>query len=157
MNSMTTLTLVIATMGAGMMAGVYFAFSSFIMRSLDQLDGSRATNAMNAINRIILRSMFMPLFFGTSVLYLVLGVLALQQWSDSRSSFILGAALIYLCGMFLCTVFFNVPLNNQLAREADDSAGIYWAQYIGQWTRWNHVRAVSSLISCGLGIYVIII
>jgi uncharacterized membrane protein len=54
------------------MAGVYFALSDFIMRSLDRLDAANAVEAMNTINEVILRSWFMPLFFGTSLLYLLL-------------------------------------------------------------------------------------
>ena len=38
LDSMIALSLTIAAIGAGLMAGVYFAFSGFIMRSLNQLD-----------------------------------------------------------------------------------------------------------------------
>ena len=36
--SMIAFLLIIAAIGAGLMAGFYFAFSGFIMRSLDRLD-----------------------------------------------------------------------------------------------------------------------
>ncbi len=65
-DSMITVSLTIAAIGAGLMAGVYFAFSGFIMRCLDQLGASQATDAMNAINEVILRSWFMVLFFDSS-------------------------------------------------------------------------------------------
>src|SRR5690606_13121244 len=54
-DSVVALSLAIAAIGAGLMAGVYFAFSGFIMRSLDQLGAAAATDAMNAINEVILR------------------------------------------------------------------------------------------------------
>ena len=66
------LALVIATLGAGLMAGVYFAFSTFIMRSLDQLGAVQAADAMNAINEVILQPWFMALIFGSTLLYAVL-------------------------------------------------------------------------------------
>jgi uncharacterized membrane protein len=72
LDSMIALSLTIAAIGAGLMAGVYFAFSGFIMRSLDQLGAVPATDAMNAINEVILRSWFMALFFGSTLLYAVL-------------------------------------------------------------------------------------
>lgn len=115
---MIELFLTIAAIGAGLMAGVYFAFSDFIMRSLNRLDAANAVDAMNTINEVILRSWFMPLFFGTSLLYLLLAVLALFDWSDPNTPLLLTADLTYFCGMFLCTVFFNVPLNNRLKRAA---------------------------------------
>ena len=57
-SALMTLLLTIAAIGAGLMAGIYFAFSSFIMRSLDRLGAANAADAMNAINEVILRSWF---------------------------------------------------------------------------------------------------
>jgi uncharacterized membrane protein len=48
-ESMIASSLTIAALGAGLVAGVYFAFSAFIMRSFDLLGPARATDAMNAI------------------------------------------------------------------------------------------------------------
>ncbi len=86
---MIELLLTIAAIGAGLMAGVYFAFSDFIMRSLNRLDAANAVDAMNTINEVILRSWFMSLFFGTSLLYLLLAVLALFDWSDPNAPLLL--------------------------------------------------------------------
>jgi uncharacterized membrane protein len=155
--SVITLLLTIAAIGAGLMAGVYFAFSDFIMRSLDRLDAADAVDAMNTINEVILRSWFMPLFFGTSLLYLLLAVLALFDWSDPNAPLLLIASLTYFGGMFLCTVFFNVPLNNHLAqaREGGIDKIQLWPYYCKYWIRWNHLRTASSLIACVLSIYLL--
>nr|MBX2869016.1 DUF1772 domain-containing protein [Acidiferrobacterales bacterium] len=56
-------------------------------------------------------------------------------------------------GMFLCTAFLNVPLNNRLAKDAGEENEHFWDHYMGKWTRWNHVRAISSMIACGWGVY----
>ena len=154
-HSMIMLLLTIAAIGAGLMAGVYFAFSCFIMRALDRLGAAAAVDAMNAINEVILRSWFMPLFFGTSLLYLLLAVRALFDWSDPRAPLLLTAGLAYFGGMFLCTVFFNIPLNNRLAKakEGGIDKSQLWFHYYKYWTRWNHLRTASSLIACILSIY----
>ena len=68
----TTGLLWFSALGCGVMAGVYFAFSTFIMTSLDRLDQTAGIAAMNAINVDIVRSLFMPLFLGTTV--------AVQRW-----------------------------------------------------------------------------
>lgn len=151
---MLTPLLSIAAIGAGLMAGVYFAFSSFIMRSFDRLDAADAVDAMNTINEVILRSSFMPLFFGSSLLYLLLVVVALLDWSNPNAPLLLTAGLIYFGGMFLCTVFFNVPLNNRLAKteEKGIDKSQLWSHYYKYWTRWNHFRTVSSLVACVLSI-----
>ncbi len=56
-----------SALGCGLMAGVYFAFSTFIMTALGRLDQAAGIAAMNAINVDIVRSLFMPLFLGTTV------------------------------------------------------------------------------------------
>ena len=154
---MIALLLAISAIGAGLMAGVYFAFSVFIMRSLDRLDAANAVDAMNSINDVILRSWFMPLFFGTSLLYLLLAVLALFDWNNPDSPLLLTAGLTYFLGMFLCTVIFNVPLNNRLTKATEGGIGKLqlWSHYYKYWTRWNHLRTVNSLIACVLSIYLL--
>ena len=155
--SMIELLLTIAAIGAGLMAGVYFAFSDFIMRALNRLDAANAVDAMNAINEVILRSWFMSLFFGTTLLYLLLAVLALFDWSDPNAPLLLTAGLTYFWGMFLCTVFFNVPLNNRLVKAKKGGIDKFqlWSHYYKYWTRWNHLRAANSLVACVLSIYLL--
>ena len=153
-GSMVTMLVSVAAISAGLMAGVYFAFSGFIMRSFEQLGGSKAADAMNAINEVILRSWFMPLFFGSTLLYAALIVLAAFDSGLPGRWLLLSAGVIYVVGMFACTVAFNVPLNNRLAKAGDDEkakAGM-WARYYTVWTRWNHVRSVCSLAALVLSI-----
>ena len=67
---------------AGLMAGTYLAFSGFIMRSFSTLDTARAIAAMNAINTTILKSSFMPLFFGSTIVALLMAIAGLWQWGE---------------------------------------------------------------------------
>ncbi len=155
LNSMLALSLTIAAIGAGLMAGVYFAFSGFIMRSLNQLGAVPATDAMNAINEVILRSWFMALFFGTTLLYAVLTAVAVFDTDLAGRWLLFTAGLNYVVGMFLCTALFNVPLNNRLAAaDNDDIARTEtWSHYFKHWTRWNHLRSVCSLLTIALSIH----
>ena len=146
-----------AAVGSGLMAGIYFAFSAFIMRALDRLDTTQSIAAMNAINEVITRSWFMPLFFGTTIVSVVLMIVALVNWGDPDSGPLLIAGALYFIGMFVCTVVFNVPLNNLLAGLNEDSthAEDVWSRYLITWTRWNHIRTVSSLVTSGLCIWML--
>lgn len=114
---------------------------------------------MNTINKIILRSLFMPLFFGSTVISVMLIIVALGQWDEEGSGMALISGMIYFLGMFMCTVVFNVPLNNRLAEINGGSAdaGVVWLHYLKTWTKWNHVRTVSSLISCLLCVWVLLV
>ena len=133
---------------SGLMAGTYFAFSSFIMQSLSALDGVEGMRAMNAINEVILRSLFMPLFFASAVFALVLVGGGLWTWGEPNSLWATAAGSIYVIGMFGVTAVFNVPLNNALAKAGCESnPEQVWAHYCTVWTRWNSVRAVASLMT----------
>ena len=139
----------IAAIGCGVMAGVYFAFSAFIMMAFARIDEAHGIAAMTAINRVILSSLFMPLFWGTTVGSLVLAVLGPLCWSKPGSVAILAGSLVYLVGMFLVTIAFNVPRNNALARADEEQAAV-WTEYLVEWTRWNHVRTAASAVAAVL-------
>ncbi len=157
-DSMIAISLTIAAIGAGLMTGVYFAFSGFIMRSLDQLGAVHAADAMNAINEVILRSWFMALFFGSTLLYVVLAAVAVFDTDLAGRWFLFAAGFIYVVGMFLCTAMFNVPLNNRLADAGSDNnaKAETWTHYFKHWTRWNHLRSVCSLAAVVLSIHYLV-
>jgi len=146
-----------AALSSGLIAGIYFAFSVFIMKAFGKIETSQSVAAMNAINETILRSLFMPLFFGSTIISVILIVVALVHWGDTGSGLTLIAGAIYFVGMFVCTVVFNVPLNNVLAGLGEDSANAVevWSHYLKVWTRWNHLRTVRSLATCGLSIWLL--
>lgn len=146
-----------SAIGCGLMAGLYFAFSAFIMTALDRIAQVHGVSAMNSINSTILRSLFMPLFFGTTGASAVLVIVGLLHRSEPGSHAMLAGGLIYIAGMFLCTVFLNVPLNQALAAVDPSSAGAapVWARYLKEWTMWNHVRTIASAGASALHIWAI--
>lgn len=147
-----------AALGAGTMAGVYFTFSTFVMKSLDRLPKGQGIAAMQSINLHILSSPFMPLFFGTSVLSLALGLWAISRWGQPGAMAVLAGALVYVLGMFVCTAAGNVPLNEMLDGVAPQQADAaqHWGRYLTQWTRLNHLRTVASALAAGLFTYGIV-
>jgi len=157
MHSTTTALLWLSAIGCGLLAGLYFAFSTFIMGALGRIEPSAGIAAMNSINSVIVRSLFMPVFLGSSLIALVLAGMALFQWQQPGSAAILAGGGIYVIGMFVCTMAFNVPLNNTLM--AVDPASVrgadVWARYLRDWTFWNHVRTVASTVAMVLFIQAI--
>jgi uncharacterized membrane protein len=144
-----------AALSSGLIAGIYFAFSVFIMQAFGKINSAHSIAAMNSINKMILRSLFMPLFFGSSIISLGLIIAAIIHWGEAGTTLTLIAGLVYFIGMFIITVAFNVPLNNLLAKTEPDSnnAQQVWSHYLNNWTRWNHLRTVSSLITCVICIW----
>lgn len=146
-----------SAISCGILGGVYFAFSAFIMNALGRIEARTGIAAMNAINSAIVRSPFLPLFLGSSLACLVLACVAPFHWQQSGSPAVFAGGGIYILGMFVCTMVFNVPLNNTLA-SADpasaDSADI-WCRYLRDWTFWNHVRTFASVAATILFTYAI--
>jgi uncharacterized membrane protein len=138
--------------GAGVVGGLFFAFSTFIMTALGRLPPAQGVAAMQSINVTILQSLFMPVFFGTTLLAAAVPVWALIRWGDAGAPAMLAGGVIYVVGMFVCTILFNVPLNNQLAAvdPASAEAAAVWARYLREWTLWNHVRTASCVVACAL-------
>ena len=136
----------IAVVSFGFLGGVYFAFSFFVMQSLNKIGHIEAIKAMNSINLVILKSPFMILFFFSSFIALVLFLESLFVYEIL--SFRGFASLVFLAGMFLCTAVKNVPLNDKLASFNDSlSPEIEWNYYYKNWTMWNHIRTASCFLS----------
>lgn len=156
-STLVTVLLWITALGSGLMAGVYFSFSGFIMKSFGNIESAHSVAAMNSINKTILHSWFMPLFFGTSIVSVILAIVSTIHWNETGSGPGLMAGTVYFVGMFVCTVVFNVPLNNLLASVEPDSNNSQqvWSHYLKTWTKWNHLRAVSSVVTCVLSIWLL--
>lgn len=154
----TTALLWFGAIGCGMMAGLYFAFSAFVMAALRRAGPAVGIAAMNSINTVILRSLFMPLFWGTTLAGAALVVIALSGWNASAAGAMFAGGGVYVLGMFVCTIVFNVPLNNalQAVDAGSDAALPVWQRYLTQWTRWNHVRTIACAVSCALFIWTLI-
>jgi uncharacterized membrane protein len=145
MAQVITLLLWFCALGCGVIAGLYFAFSTFIMTALGRIEQAHGISAMNAINVAIQQSLFMPIFLGTTLAALVLAVVGVFRWGQPGSTAMIAGGLVYVLGMFVVTMVFNVPLNNALAAVGPAEAHSVWARYLKDWTLWNHVRTLSSL------------
>jgi uncharacterized membrane protein len=151
MSTWLFLLTLLAALGSGMMAGLFFAFSTFIMQALGKRPAPVGIAAMQSINETILKPIFFLVFFGPALLSLALSVMALIDWSDPGSGWRLAGGLLYLIGSIGITMWFNVPLNNRLMKAAADSAeaATIWSHYLKVWTQWNHVRTVACIGACG--------
>ena len=146
---MRTLLPLLACIGAGVVGGVFFAFSNFVMKALAQLPAGQGIAAMQRINVVVLNRRFLGVFVGTAALAALCIVAGLFPRDSAESPLLLAAGLSYLVGSFGVTMGFNVPRNNRLARMAAESAeaAAYWPVYVREWLFWNHVRTAASLLS----------
>lgn len=141
-----------SALGCGLMAGVFLAFSTFVMSALARLQPSQGIAAMQSINVAAINPWFMAVFMGTAATCLAVGVSALLRWNQPGAAFLLGGSLLYLLGTFGVTIACNVPLNNALATVKPNSAesARLWESYVANWTAWNHVRTIAALAAAAL-------
>jgi len=144
-----------SAIGTGLIGGLFFAFSTFIMTALGRIEPPAGIQAMNSINAVIVRSLFMPVFLGTTLTSAVLAVIGLAHLREPGGTAMLVGGIVYVLGMFGCTMRLNVPLNNALAKVYPNTAAgaAIWGSYLKDWTRWNHVRTVASIAAAALFTY----
>lgn len=141
-----------SALGCGLNAGVFFAFSSFVMTALARLPPAQGIGAMNSINVFAVTPVFMTALFGTGAACLLLAVSTLFTWQRPGAVYLLMGTLLYLVGTILVTIVFNVPRNNALAavNPASAEGAHVWINFVGTWTAWNHVRTVAALVAAAL-------
>jgi len=139
----------LTALGSGLVAGVFFAFSSFVMKALAKLPPAQGIAAMQSINVVVINPLFMSVLFGTAAGCLAIAIQSGLRWNEPGAAWRLASALIYLVGVIGVTIVCNVPRNDALATldpTAPDSARL-WAEYVSSWVAWNHVRTIGSLLA----------
>lgn len=136
-----------SALGSGLIAGLFFAFSTFVMTALSRLPAEQGIAAMQSINITILNPLFSLVFMGTALACFILGIVSFFKLGTTSALYLLAGSVLYFVGAFLVTVIFNVPLNDALAAVTPGSpeGDKLWNHYLSSWVAWNHVRTIASL------------
>jgi len=152
MSVLRTVTLLAATITAGLSAGLFYSYACSVMPGLRQSDDRSFVEVMQRINVAILNGWFMASFLGALVLIVAAGVLYLKGGERAVLPWIVAAAVLYLA-MVVITSAVNVPLNDKLAAAGSPDGGAdlaaVRAAFETTWVRWNVVRAVTSTAAFG--------
>ena len=148
---------VAGAVGAGLVGGVFFAFSGFVLAALRRLPAALGISVMQSVNRTAERPPLMLALFGTAVLSVAVGVWAVRSWSEPTAPWALAGALAYLAAVVI-TAAANVPLNNSLDRLHPDAPGAtaQWTDFLAHWTLWNHLRGAAA-VAAGLAFVIALI
>jgi uncharacterized membrane protein len=145
----------VTAIGCAAVGGLFYAFSTFVMRGLDRTRPVEAITAMRGINaEAQANAPFLLMFLGSAVLALVVGVIAAIQLRQPGSWWLLAGAVFGIVAAII-TMAFNVPLNNRL--DAVNPMGLSaaeatreWQHYFTTWTAWNHLRSISGFVGAAL-------
>lgn len=148
MNAAILILIVLAAVGSGLIAGLFFTFSTFVMQALARLEPRRGVEAMQAINRTVMNPLTMGVFIGTAALGLASVIYGLWTWDQHESLAMIAGGGFYLAS-FIITAAGNVPMNDKLATmNADEpETQAYWTQYQQRWMRLNHARTLTSIFA----------
>lgn len=139
----------LAILATALVAGVFLAFSDFVMRSFGRVPPEAGSEVMQVLNREVYRSIFIALLIGMSLYSVVLVAYALLRLEGPAAAWIAAGGACYLVGTFGVTMICNVPMNRRL--DAMDHAApathAYWALYLKNWTFWNTVRTIAPMLS----------
>ncbi|HEY3016844.1 MAG TPA: anthrone oxygenase family protein [Nocardioides sp.] len=141
-DNVRTIAVGLAALGCGLNAGVFYAFSTFVMDGLRRASDSAGLAAMQGINESAPRAPFMILFLGT------VGLCVAAMVARPTVPVFVGSAL-YLVGVIGVTAAANIPLNNQLVPldpTAADSVAV-WRHFLSSWLPWNHVRTAAGALA----------
>jgi uncharacterized membrane protein len=137
---------VFATVGSGLAAGAFLAFSTFVMTALGRLPDQEGLRAMQEINDAAPTPWFTLPLFGTALVCAVLVVIALRRTKETPAKYLLVGSALYLAGIVV-TIAYHIPKNDDLALVNSSSPGAAdaWNDYRTTWTAWNHVRTLAFL------------
>jgi len=139
----------VGAIGAGLIGGLFVAFSICVMPALDRLPHDQGTAAMQKINIVIQNPVFLLAFMGTAFAAAALAITSAWTWDEPNSALRLAGGLLYLFGVIVLTFAYHIPRNDALdavtAGTPDGAAE--WARFLKEWVPWNHVRTVASIAS----------
>ncbi|HEY6740425.1 MAG TPA: anthrone oxygenase family protein [Actinopolymorphaceae bacterium] len=136
-----------SALGAGLVAGALFGFSTIVMRGLAALPPEQGAAAFKAIDLMVMRTLFVVVFVGTGLLSALALVLGITGWNRSDGPYLVAGGVLYLVGVIGITRAVHLPRNSALAAvDADSREGReLWTRVFPTWVRWNHVRTVIAL------------
>ncbi len=137
---------------SAVVGGVFSAFSEFIMAGLLRTDPAGGMEAMQQINRTVIKTQFVAGIMSIPVFAIAFGLYAVFVFSGPALVAMILAPAIFVPSVLLMTIFGNVPMNNKLDSLDHTAAGscAYWQEYGRVWTRLNHFRTLGSIFTAGL-------
>ena len=147
-DQLRDLTLFVATMTVGLMAGVFVIYANAIMPGLRSTDDRTFVGAFQAIDRAIINPLFLATFLGALIFT---GAAAALHLGRHASPWIMVALVLYLATVAI-TFSVNVPSNNAIKAAGDPDQlaelGTVRASFgERRWIRWNLVRAALSTMA----------
>jgi uncharacterized membrane protein len=147
MDTVGTLSLILATLTMGLVTGAFVVFWHTIMPGLATTDDRTFVSAFQSIDRAIINPWFMASGFVGALIFTLIA--AFTQFGRPTFLWIAVAIVLYVI-VFVITIAVNVPLNDAikaagLPDDPADLAAIRDAFDEAKWRAWNLVRVIAGV------------
>lgn len=152
MNVLRFVSLMLATISMGLVAGVFGLYAHTVMPGLARTDDRTFVGAFQALDRAIINPWFIGGEFVGALVFTL--VAAVSHLGEAALPWIAAALVLYVV-TFIITIAVNVPLNDRIkaAGDPDSIADLVTvrAQFDeARWVRWNLVRVGASTLAFAL-------
>jgi uncharacterized membrane protein len=149
MGTVSTLSLILATLTMGLVTGAFVVFWHTIMPGLATTDDRTFVSAFQSIDKAIINPWFMITGFVGALIFTLIA--AFTQFGRPSFPWIAVALVLYLIA-FVITIAVNVPLNDAikaagLPDDPADLAAIREAFDEARWRAWNLVRVIAGVVA----------
>ena len=137
---------------SAVVGGTFAAFSEFIMSALKKTEAAGGIEAMQHINRDVIKTQFVAGILSIAIFSAVFALYSLFVFEGAALVTLILAPMVYLPSVLFMTMFGNVPMNNALDKLEHSSldARYYWEKYTKVWTQLNHARSFGSILTAGI-------
>ena len=149
MDTVGTLSLILATLTMGLVTGAFAVFWHTIMPGLATTDDRTFVSAFQSIDKAIINPWFMISGFVGALLFTLIA--AVTQFGRPTFGWITVALVLYVI-VFVITMAVNVPLNDAikaagLPDNPADLAAIRQTFDEAKWRAWNLVRVIAGVVA----------
>ena len=150
--SIQIITLFLATMSTGLMAGIFFTWTNAVTPGIGKLKDIEYLRALQSMNRVILNPAFYSVFICPVLALPLAAVLNYNSEPSLVFKLLLVASIIYLAGSFMITILGNIPLNNlldsnDLEHFSEEEARNLRHEIETKWNNFNLIRTITSAIA----------
>lgn len=149
MDTVSTLSLILATLTMGLVTGAFVVFWHTIMPGLATTDDRTFVSAFQSIDKAIINPWFMISGFVGALIFTLIAMFT----QFGRPTFLwIAVALVLYVIVFVITIAVNVPPNDAikaagLPADPADLAAIREAFDEAKWRAWNLVRVIAGVVA----------
>jgi uncharacterized membrane protein len=147
----------IAILLTGLLAGLFYGYDCSVIKGLGNLQDDAYLQAFQSINRAIQNPYFFMSFMGSLLVLPVASWFGYNNYNAVTFYLLLSASFVYFIGVFGVTIFFNVPLNEQLANFSTSTAteteiAVMRKVFENSWNRYHTIRTAAAIVAFTLTI-----